>query len=59
MINDVAVEGTLGALGKNYFLRLAAVWLRDSGIEPSVKVTVKLSLAEQRLGFSNKDQGRR
>ncbi len=45
-INDIAVRGTLGALGKDYFLRLAAAWLRDSGIKPGDKVTVKLSLAE-------------
>lgn len=58
-INDVAVRGTLGALGKDYFLRLSAAWLRDSGIEPGARVTVKLSLAESRLSASNKGEGRR
>ena len=43
-INDTPVRGTLGALGQEYFLRLAAVWLRESGIEPGANVTVKLSI---------------
>lgn len=43
-IDGVAVRGTLGALGKDYFLRLGAAWLRDSGIEPGSRVTVKLDL---------------
>jgi hypothetical protein len=46
----------LGALGQDYFLRLAAAWIRDSGIEPGAKVTVKLSLEEQRLSSSNKQE---
>ncbi|PKN94225.1 MAG: hypothetical protein CVU44_07440 [Chloroflexi bacterium HGW-Chloroflexi-6] len=54
-INDIAVRGTLGALGKDYFLRLAAAWLRDSGIKPGEKVIVKLSLAEPRLNSSNQE----
>jgi hypothetical protein len=45
-INDIPVRGTLGALGQDYFLRLAAAWIRDSRIEPGAKVTVKLSLEE-------------
>jgi len=53
-INDFAVRGTLGALGQDYFLRLAAAWIRDSRIEPGAKVTVKLSLEESRLSSSNK-----
>jgi len=57
-INDFAVQGTLGALGKDYFLRLAAAWLRDSGIKPGAEVDVKLSLAEQRLSSSKKDQSK-
>ncbi|MBP1466465.1 DUF1905 domain-containing protein [Candidatus Chloroploca sp. M-50] len=57
-INDVAVQGTLGALGKDYFLRLAAAWLRASGIEPGAEVTVKLSFAAARLSGSNKKEGR-
>jgi hypothetical protein len=44
-INDIAVRGTLGALGKDYFLRLRTAWLRDSGIAPGATVSVKLSLA--------------
>ena len=45
-INDIAVRGTLGAAGQDYFLRLSAKWLRDSAIEPGANVTVKLSIAE-------------
>jgi len=52
-INDIAVRGTLGALGKDYFLRLSAGWVRDSGIGIGTKVTVKLSLAETRLTSMN------
>lgn len=44
-INDIAVKGTLGVLGQDYFLRLGAAWMRDSGIEIGANVTVKLSLA--------------
>jgi hypothetical protein len=54
-VNEIAVRGTLGALGQDYFLRLAAAWIRESGIEPGAKVTVKLSLAEPRLSSSNKE----
>ena len=43
-INDIPVSGTLGALGQEYFLRLAAKWLRESGIEPGANVMVKLSI---------------
>ncbi|MDO9086418.1 MAG: DUF1905 domain-containing protein [Anaerolineaceae bacterium] len=52
-INDIPVRGTLGALGQDYFLRLAATWLRDSGIEVGTEVTVRLSIAEPRLSSSN------
>ena len=55
-INDIAVRGTLGALGKDFFLRISAAWLRDSGIEPGAKVTVKLSLAEPRLSSTNNEK---
>jgi hypothetical protein len=51
-INEIAVKGTLGALGQDYFLRLSAKWLRDSGIVPGDKVTVKLSITEPGLGSS-------
>lgn len=44
-INDIAVKGTLGVLGQDYFLRLGAAWMRDSGIEIGANVTVNLSLA--------------
>ena len=54
-INDLAVRGTLGASGREYFLRLAAPWMRASGIEPGARVTVKLALAEPRLNPSNKE----
>ena len=49
-INHVAVRGTLGALGQNYFLRLGAAWLRTSGVEPGATVTVKLSVASPQEG---------
>lgn len=45
-INALAVRGTLGALGKEYFLRLAAAWLRESGLEIGAQVTVRLACAE-------------
>ena len=46
-INEIPVRGTLGALGQDYFLRLSAAWLKDSGIEVGTNVVVKLSI-EQR-----------
>jgi len=36
-INDVSVRGTVGALGSEYFLRLGAAWMCDSGIEPGAQ----------------------
>lgn len=54
-INDIPVRGTLGALGQDYFLRLAKAWLRDSEIEVGAKVTVRLLLAESRLSSLNKE----
>lgn len=46
-INDFPVRGTLGALGQEYFLRLSAAWMRESGIEPGINVTVKLALEDR------------
>jgi hypothetical protein len=43
-INGVSVRGTLGALGQDYFLRLGAAWMHDSGIELGTNVSVRLSL---------------
>ena len=43
-INGVSVRGTLGAFGQDYFLRLGAAWMRDSGVEPGENVKVRLSL---------------
>lgn len=43
-IDGIAVRGTLGALGQDYFLRLGAAWMRDSGIAPGATVSVQLSL---------------
>jgi len=43
-INGVSVRGTLGALGQEYFLRLGAAWMRDSGIEIGAGINVQLSL---------------
>lgn len=43
-INGISVRGTLGALGQDYFLRLGAAWMRDSGIEIGANVSVRLSL---------------
>jgi len=54
-INAIAVQGTLGALAQDYFLRLAKTWLQANGIEPGAKVTVKLSIAQPQLGSSNKE----
>jgi hypothetical protein len=54
-INDIPVRGTLGALAKDYFLRLSTKWLRDSGIQVGTKVTAKLSLEEVRLNSLNKE----
>jgi hypothetical protein len=46
-INGNQVRGTLGSLGQDYFLRLSKAWLRESGLELGVKVTVNLSLEER------------
>lgn len=43
-IDGVAVRGTLGVFNGDYFLRLGAAWLRDSGIETDSRVTVRLDL---------------
>jgi hypothetical protein len=43
-INGTPVRGTLGVLGQDYFLRLGAAWMRDSGVELGANVTVQLSL---------------
>lgn len=48
-INGFDVTGTLGALGKDYFLRLSVAWLKQNKIEPGTKVEVKLMLDESRL----------
>lgn len=45
-INANPVRGTLGALGQDYFLRLSATWLRESGIEMGENVSVSLSLID-------------
>jgi hypothetical protein len=47
-VNDFEVCGTLGALGQDYFLRLGAAWLRQSGIAPGMTVTVRLSLEDRK-----------
>lgn len=49
-INHMAVRGTLGAQGQNYFLRLSAPWLRNSGLELGATVTVKLAVASPQEG---------
>lgn len=43
-INGIPVRGTLGALKQEYFLRLGAAWMRDSGIDLGTNVQVRLSL---------------
>lgn len=43
-INGISVRGTLGASGQEYFLRLGAAWMRDSGIELGANVNAQLSL---------------
>ena len=45
-INDVPVHGTLGALGQDYFLRLGAAWMQDSGMKLGERVTVQLTLQD-------------
>lgn len=46
-INGSPVRGTLGALGQDFFLRLASTWMRDSGIEPGKNVSVQLSIEDR------------
>jgi len=41
-INGISVRGTLGAFRQDYFLRLGAAWMQDSGLKPGENVTVKL-----------------
>jgi hypothetical protein len=45
-INGISIRGTLGALEKNYFLRLGAAWMKRSGIELGENVSVRLSLED-------------
>jgi hypothetical protein len=47
-INGFAVRGCLGALKQNYFLRLSATWLRESGVSVGEEVGVKLEPEEKR-----------
>ena len=46
-INGIRARGTLGALGQDYFLRLAKAWLRESELAPGAQVTVNLSLESE------------
>jgi hypothetical protein len=41
-INGIPVRGCLGALKRDYFLRLGAAWLRDCAIAPGEMVQVRL-----------------
>lgn len=45
-INSFPVSGTLGALKKEYFLRLSKTWLDKTGIKPGDQVSVTLSVEE-------------
>lgn len=45
-INGISVQGTLGALGQDYFLRLGKTWMRDSEINVGENVMVRLSLKD-------------
>ena len=45
-IDDVAVAGTLGALGTDYFLRLSQRWLADAGLDAGAVVSVRLALED-------------
>lgn len=47
-INDIPVQGTLGALKQDYFLRLSKIWLQKSGIKSGAKVNVKLSISSNK-----------
>jgi hypothetical protein len=51
-INGIPVRGTLGALGQDYFLRLGAKWMQDSGIELGGNVSVRLSLEDLQESIS-------
>jgi hypothetical protein len=42
-INNHPVRGCLGVLRQDYFLRLGAAWIRDSGIQPGQQVRVRLA----------------
>lgn len=46
-INGIAVQGTLGAFGQDYFLRVSGAWLQNSGIALGTHVDVQLSCARE------------
>ena len=48
-INSIPVQGTLGALKNDYFLRLSKIWLGVSGINPGDQVSVTLSVEKNKL----------
>lgn len=54
-VNGISVRGTLGASGQDYFLRLGAAWMRDSGIALGENVTVLLSLEGPHEGYLASD----
>lgn len=41
-INGNAVQGCLGVLGQDYFLRLSKAWIQKNAINLGEKVTVRL-----------------
>jgi uncharacterized protein YdeI (YjbR/CyaY-like superfamily) len=45
-------------LKQDYFLRLGAAWMRDSGLEPGAKVQVRLSLEGPQEGTIAPDIGK-
>jgi hypothetical protein len=53
-INGIPVRGTLGTLGKDYFLRLSSAWMKATGMEVGLKAIVQLSPKVPGEGMSGK-----
>lgn len=46
-IDGIAVQGTLGVLSQDYFLRLSGAWLHTSGIALGTHVHVQLACTRE------------
>lgn len=55
-VDGCAVGGCLGVLAGDYFLRLSAAWVKESGIGPGSEVTVRLAPDESR--YTQKKSGK-